>query len=66
MLEQWGRKVWVGGGALIQAKGRDEGRFGLRVGKGVIRKWDNMGWGIGGGCKWEVGYHGIHVRCKQM
>ena len=25
MLEQWGRKVWVGGGALIQAKGRGRG-----------------------------------------
>jgi hypothetical protein len=44
MLEQWGRRVWVGGGSIpIQAKGRG---------------WANVGWceGHGGGVtgKWDI------------
>jgi hypothetical protein len=49
MLEQWGGRVWLGGGALSYRQN----------GWGRI----DVGWEVGGGGNWEVGYH---LRCKQM
>jgi hypothetical protein len=43
MLEGWGWRVWVGGGALSY-RHRGGGR-------------EDVGWGVGGGSNQEVGYH---------
>jgi hypothetical protein len=52
------------GSTLIHAKGRERADVGWGGGgRGITRKWHIMGWGIGGGGNWEVGYH---LRSKRM
>ena len=48
MLEQWGERVWVGGGALSYRQNGLGGKmWDVGDGGGPTRKWDIMRWGGG-------------------
>jgi hypothetical protein len=43
IMEQWGRRMWVGGGAISSLQKGGEGQmWDVGLVEGVARKWDNM------------------------
>jgi hypothetical protein len=61
MMEGWGRRVWVSGGALSSGHREGEGQIWDGVWWRVTGKWGIMGLGVCGWGNQKVGYY---LRCK--